>query len=270
MHPFYQAGPAAECGLCRYESAVFGADYRDNLFATTFNLHKVTRHILHPNGATYSSTNSDFLVSDSVDFHPTDVLEDADGTLLVVDTGGWYKLCCPSSQLAKPDVLGGIYRVRRTGAPKIADPWGAKLEWKEAGVDQLVQRLTDSRPPVRRRAVEELARRQDAAVPALTSLATRKDNLAAAQAALFALGRIGTPAAVEALWVSLQGSNSNTSDTPGVALRQTQFKVLSLLRAASPNATSNLALVFALASGFSCLIASPRLTAPVPVIFARS
>src|SRR5438093_7840272 len=121
MHPFYQAGNAAECGLCRYQSAVFGADYRDNLFATTFNLHKVTRHVLRPNGATYASTDSDFLVSDSVDFHATDVLEDADGSLLVVDTGGWYKLCCPSSQLAKPDVLGAIYRVRKKGAAQLAN-----------------------------------------------------------------------------------------------------------------------------------------------------
>ena len=33
----------------------------------------------------------------------------------MVDTGGWYKLCCPTSQLHKPDVLGAIYRVRRDG-----------------------------------------------------------------------------------------------------------------------------------------------------------
>ncbi|MBI3853522.1 MAG: c-type cytochrome [Verrucomicrobia bacterium] len=119
MHPFYQAGPAAECALCRYESDVFGVGFRDNFFATTFNLRRVTRHILKPNGATYASTDSDFLVSDGVDFHPTDVLPDADGSLLVVDTGGWYKLCCPSSQLAKPDVLGAIYRVRKSGAPRL-------------------------------------------------------------------------------------------------------------------------------------------------------
>jgi len=55
-----------------------------------------------------------------VDFHPTDVLPDADGSLLVVDTGGWYRLCCPSSQLAKPDVLGAVYRVRKTGASRLA------------------------------------------------------------------------------------------------------------------------------------------------------
>lgn len=121
MHPFYQAGPAAECALCRYESDGFGAGFRDNFFATSFNLHKVTRHILRPKGATFASTDSDFVVSDSVDFHPTDVLPDADGSLLVVDTGGWYKLCCPSSQLAKPDVLGAIYRVRKMGSPQLTD-----------------------------------------------------------------------------------------------------------------------------------------------------
>ncbi len=127
MHPFFEAGPAAECALMRYQNTALGVDYRDNLFATSFNLRKVTRHILRKSGATFASTDSDFLVSDSQDFHPTDVLEDADGSLLVVDTGGWYKLCCPSAQLSKPDLFGAIYRVRRTDAPRLE----AK-EWTQA------------------------------------------------------------------------------------------------------------------------------------------
>jgi len=167
LHPFYEAGNAAECGLCRYESAVFGADYRDNFFATTFNLHKVTRHILRPKGATYASTDSDFLVSESMDFHPTDVLEDADGSLLVVDTGGWYKLCCPSSQLAKPDVLGAIYRVRRRGAPRIDDPRGLKIASSKSKPGELAKLLDDGRPAVVERAVESLAKNAAASVPAL-------------------------------------------------------------------------------------------------------
>ena len=120
MHPFLQFGAGAPSGLCRYDSAAFGRDYQNNFFASLFNLHKITRHILRFSGATYASTDSDFLVSDSQDFHPTDVLPDADGSLLVVDTGGWYKLCCPSSQLSKPDVLGAIYRVKRRDAPSFA------------------------------------------------------------------------------------------------------------------------------------------------------
>lgn len=119
FHPFFQAGPAAECGLTRYEGRAWGPGFQDNLFSTSFNLHRISRHVLRPNGATYASDSKDFLVVDSVDFHPTDVLQDVDGHLLVVDTGGWYKLCCPSSQLAKPDVLGGIYRIRKTDVPML-------------------------------------------------------------------------------------------------------------------------------------------------------
>jgi putative membrane-bound dehydrogenase-like protein len=107
-------GPAAPCGLHCYESDAFGKEYTSNLFACQFNLRKVSRHVLKPSGSTYVTEDSDFLVSDNQDFHPTDVIEDADGSLLVVDTGGWYKLCCPSSQLVKADVLGAIYRVRKS------------------------------------------------------------------------------------------------------------------------------------------------------------
>jgi putative heme-binding domain-containing protein len=89
------------------------------------------------------------VVSDSIDFHPTDVLEDADGSLLIVDTGAWYKLCCPSSQLAKADVLGGIYRVRRSGAKSLA-----KNERSPA-----YRRLT-SPPPLRERSAEVSAKRE--------------------------------------------------------------------------------------------------------------
>jgi putative membrane-bound dehydrogenase-like protein len=160
-------GPGAPCGLARYESDAFGPDYRDNLFATLFNLHKVTRHVLKPSGATFQSTDSDFLTCDDIDFHPTDVIEDADGSLLIVDTGGWYKLCCPTSQFHKPDVLGAIYRVRRTGAKAPADPRGLMINWRAKAPNQLILLLDDARPAVRNRAVRELAARGPAALPAI-------------------------------------------------------------------------------------------------------
>ncbi len=108
-------GPAAPCGLHRYESDQFGTrSTRTTSSACQFNLRKVSRHVLDAEAARRSRRRiSDFVVSDNNDFHPTDVIEDADGSLLVVDTGGWYKLCCPSSQLVKADVLGAIYRVQK-------------------------------------------------------------------------------------------------------------------------------------------------------------
>src|SRR5690606_34920483 len=110
---------------------------------------KVTRHELVPDGSTFKSIDHDLVVSNHLDFHPTDVIEDADGSLLIVDTGGWYKLCCPTSQLHKPDVLGAIFRLRRTDAVRPADPWGKSLKWDQLSLAQLVDLLDDSRPRVR-------------------------------------------------------------------------------------------------------------------------
>ena len=118
MPPLVHLGPAAPCGLTRYESRSFGPEYEDNLFTCCFNMRKLTRHVLTQHGASFTAATTDFLVSNSLDFHPTDVLEDADGSLVVINTGGWYKLCCPTSQLWKPDILGAIYRIRRTGRPR--------------------------------------------------------------------------------------------------------------------------------------------------------
>ena len=156
-------GPAAPCGLHRYESDQFGADYANNIFACQFNMRKVSRHVLVPKGSTYETQDSNFVVSDNIDFHPTDVIEDADGSLLIVDTGGWYKLCCPTSQLVKPDVTGAIYRVKKTGAHKIDDPRGLKINWKANQV-QLTQLFNDPRPAVRQQVSDLLRSRGGTAV----------------------------------------------------------------------------------------------------------
>ena len=113
-------GPAAASGLEMLRSDALG--FRGELLCTQFNLRKVSRHTLTPDGATFRTGDHDLVVSDQADFHPTDVTEDADGSVLIADTGGWYKLCCPTSKSEKPEVLGAIYRVRKTGAAK---PGGA-------------------------------------------------------------------------------------------------------------------------------------------------
>jgi putative membrane-bound dehydrogenase-like protein len=153
--------PVACSGLARYDSDAFGPEYRDNLFVCQFNVRKISRHMLKPSGSTYTSEDSDFVTSDFVDFHPTDVQVDADGSLLVIDTGGWYKLCCPTSQLWKPDVLGGIYRVRKIGAKAPDDPRGRRIAWNEQTCDQLWKFLADDRVAVRQRASRELVHRQN-------------------------------------------------------------------------------------------------------------
>ncbi len=183
-------GPAAPCAQAIYASSVFGSEYQGNLFACLFNLNKVTRHVLEPSGATFKTRDSDFLVSGDRDFHPTDVLEDADGSLLVVDTGGWYKLCCPTSQLHKPDVLGGIYRIRRKGTSGPQDPRGLQIDWANAGAEGLAKLLDDPRPAVRSRAMAALAKLGSVAVPVLTPTLSKSDSVETRRNAVWTLTRI--------------------------------------------------------------------------------
>jgi putative membrane-bound dehydrogenase-like protein len=193
-----QLGPDVPAGLTRYQSRVFGDGYRDNLFAALFNVRKVARYVLEPNGATFTTRDSDFVVSTSRDFHPTDVLEDADGSLLVVDTGPWYKLCCPSSQLAKPEVFGAIYRVRRKAAAPVKDPRGLTLGWATMTPADLSALLADSRPAVVERALRRFATLGGSAVPALRAALTSSASIAGRRNAVWALTRIDAAAAREA------------------------------------------------------------------------
>ena len=196
-------GPAVPSGLTRYVSRVFGDEYRDTFFATMFNLHKVTRHTLEPSGATFQTHDLDFLISKSRDFHPTDVLEDADGSLLVIDTGPWYKLCCPTSQLAKPEVLGAIYRVRRKAAAKLDDPRGLRLAWRAMNPLELTRLLDDVRPAVQNRALHQFGRVGAAAVPALRQVLTTSKSADARRNAVWALTRIEAGEARDAVRVAL-------------------------------------------------------------------
>jgi putative membrane-bound dehydrogenase-like protein len=197
LPPLVHLGPAAPSGLMRAESDALGS--RDALFTTCFNLRKVARTVLTPAGASFTHKTDDFLASDDLDFHPTDVLEDADGSILVIDTGGWYKICCPTSQLVKPDVLGAIYRVRRQGAPKIADPRGLKLDWPNLPLEALVGLLGDARPAVRHRSIAELAAKGNAAIPSLARAIREAGPIEARRNAAWALCRVEGPSARSAI-----------------------------------------------------------------------
>ena len=194
-------GGAATVGLEHYESGVFGEDYMGRLFVTSFNLRKVSSHRLVPHGATFKTEDADFLVSESRDFHPTDVMEDADGSLLVVDTGAWYKLCCPTAQLPKPDLLGAIYRIRKKGAVPPEDPLGQSLDWQTATPGSLVRLLDDPRPAVQRRALAALA--TDEAVGALKDALVDSLSADVRRNAVWALTRIETDKARSAVRAAL-------------------------------------------------------------------
>ncbi len=188
-------GAAAPSGLARLESDSLG--FEGHLLTACFNLHSVTRHELVPHGASFQTKDDVLVSSDDLDFHPTDVIEDADGSVLIVDTGGWYKLCCPTSQLHKPDVTGAIYRLKKRDTERRADPRGLQIPWKTLSATQLSKLLADDRFAVRRRAITEIGSRQDAVVSQLQKTVKSSPDRRAALNAIWAACRISSPSARE-------------------------------------------------------------------------
>lgn len=175
LGPIHRFGHVAVSGLTRYRSGAIDHRWNDHFFTTFFNLGRVARLQLRNDGSTYQAQSHEFLSSSSRDFHPTDVLEDADGSLLVIDTGGWFYRGCPTSQLSKPEVLGGIYRIRRDGMTSQVDPRGLQIDWPAQSDTQLVRLFNDTRFEVRQQAINELARRGKPSLPVLRQQLRRAD-----------------------------------------------------------------------------------------------
>lgn len=183
-------GQVAPAGLLRYRGAHLGAAFRDNLFACHFNTQTLVRIQLQKEGATFVTKEEDFLTSTSQDFHPTDVLEDADGSLLLLDTGGWLSWGCPHSQMAKPQIEGAIYRIRRKDTKPFVNPRGLELNWDRVSVEDLTERLNDRRPAVTDRAGAALVTMGAEAVPTLRALWKNTREVALQKRCLWILSRL--------------------------------------------------------------------------------
>ena len=170
-------GPAAPSGLiCLRSNEVAAVDTDEPsriLLSAQFNLHKVASHRLSPQGASFSTVDADILSTERVDFHPTDVVEDADGSVLVLDTGGWYDLCCPTSRVDQKVAPGGIYRISRKNRRVDAAKELPRVKWAEIKAEELVDRLSDPRPWVRRSAKLRL---NETSKDVLELLAAQVDN----------------------------------------------------------------------------------------------
>jgi putative membrane-bound dehydrogenase-like protein len=208
---FSAAYPAALCGLVRLESDHFGPGFRGSLLSTQFNVRRIQQHSLIRDGATLRSADKDFILTTDWDFHPTDVLEDADGSVLVVDMGSWFNYGCPTQKIAKAEVTGSIYRVRRTNALRSEDPWGRRIAWGTLPPGQLVGLLAGENPKVGARAAEELVKRGNPAVAPLALLVqgNAADASRSRREAVYVLSRIGTAEARAAVRAALDHPDAN-------------------------------------------------------------
>jgi putative heme-binding domain-containing protein len=193
----FNYGHVAVSGVERYQSGALDPRWKGDVFVSIFNTQEVVRSTLVARGTTFGARTEPFFKIHDPDAHVTDVLEDADGSLLVVDTGSWYGRC-PTSMVIKPDGFGAIYRIRKAGPrPTGQDPRGTALDWK-ADAAELAKRLDDARPVVRDRTIAALAERGEAAVPTLTA-SIGGGSVLRRQNAVWALTRIGSAEARAAI-----------------------------------------------------------------------
>lgn len=188
MSQFARIAPS---GILTLQSDGLGASYRGALFSAQFNPHRIQAHILEPDGSTFQTIDSDFLTSTDDDFYPTDVVEDADGSLLFCDTGAWYVDACPISRVAKPEITGSIYRIRFKQSRSVADPWGRSLNLDTLDADEWIEHLSDKRFRVRERALETIVARGDSMTPLLERAVAKASDARARRQAVWALYRIG-------------------------------------------------------------------------------
>jgi putative heme-binding domain-containing protein len=197
VHQYSSVLPAALCGFTRYRSRAFGAEFQDRFLSTQYMLHKIVRHELVRDGSTFRAEDTDFLTCTTHDVRLTDVLEDADGSVLFVDMGAWFTYGFLGNPLPKPEALGAIYRIRRDGAERATDPRGLALAIEKQSPAGAIALLADPRHAVRDRAIARLAQLGPEAVPALLEVVKQpgRNDPTMRRDAVWALCRIESPAA---------------------------------------------------------------------------
>ena len=197
--------PVALCGLTRYRSRSLGPEFQDRFLSTQYMLHKIVRHELVRDGSTFRAEDTDFLTCTTHDVRLTDVLEDADGSVIFVDMGAWFTYGFLGNPLPRPAALGAIYRIRRSGAEQVADPRGLALKIEKRSPTEAVALLGDARPVVRDRVLSHLVGLGPAAVSTLGAVLKAPGSYPAPvrRDAVWALCRIDDVAAREAVRIGL-------------------------------------------------------------------
>jgi len=160
MPVVHNYGHVAVSGSTLYRSGAMNPEWKGDMLVTFFNTQKVVRTKLIPAGSTFTATEHELLKINDPDVHLTDVIEDADGSLLVIDTGGWFRIGCPASLTEKPDLRGAIYRLRKQDQPRLANAYGQDIQWNNLAPAALAKLAQDERWKVRERAAALVAMRQ--------------------------------------------------------------------------------------------------------------
>ncbi len=203
LPPVHNFGHVAVSGMCRYRSGTITPVWKDNWLITHFNTSKITRTRTSRLGSTFAPEETEMIFHLlKPDSHITDVIEDRNGDLLAIDTGGWFRIGCPTSQIAKPDVRGGIYRISSADAPEYRKP--AFPNWEKLEIERVAAMLDADEDWLQDRANLELAARGEPAIPELRRILTdEQSSVRARRNSVWTLSRMKFSEAADLIYTAL-------------------------------------------------------------------
>ncbi len=159
MPVMYNFGHVAVSGCCFWKNYSTKNQGAQQFMVTHFNTQRLVRMELTPSGSTYKAVENEFLKLHNPDIHLTDVMEDPrDGSLLLIDTGGWFRIGCPSSLMAKSDLLGAVYRIK-SKKPQLAIQ-STNESLRKSDLHSQIVALKSNDEHARRQALEWTAKNQ--------------------------------------------------------------------------------------------------------------
>jgi putative membrane-bound dehydrogenase-like protein len=222
LPPVHNFGHVAVSGMCRYRSGMLNPEWADGWLVTHFNTAEVTLTKVSPKGASYEAgETTTILKALKPDTHFTDILEDHQGDLLVLDTGGWFRIGCPTSQIAKPDVAGNIFRVSRKDRGPYQPP--VYPDWEKLTSEEVSGYLDAAEDWCRDRAITELAVRGAPALPELDRILTSETSTPTARInAVWTLARMKFSESADLIYLALTDKDAGVRQSAAHAVGVTR------------------------------------------------
>ncbi len=179
LPPISHLGDSNVSGLHRYRSGILNQNWTDQWFATHLNGASVTRTRLSRTGSTYDAIDTETIFRLlRAGSHLTDVTEDHNGDLLVIDTGDWFLASSESTDEQVSQNTGTIYRISNPESPYRAPSYP---EWNQLTAEEVANLLSAEEDWIQAKAITELAVRGAPSIPELRRLLMRTNTTAQAR-----------------------------------------------------------------------------------------
>ena len=205
IHNFGSTGVS---GFLRYRSGQLERNWTDQWFTTHLDEPRVTRTRMNPNASSFEAAETETVFRlESAVSRFTDLIEDHNGDLLVIDSGTPATADGSARGRALPFSNGTIHRIFREGT---AYQPPAHLDWDQLNAEDVANLLLAEEHWVRAKAITELAVRGAPAIPELRDILMWSSvPESVRQNAVWALARMKFSGSIDLIYDALTDPSPN-------------------------------------------------------------